>query len=132
MCKPWSRTKRVTFDVYGCAVDIVVCNSIEDCWADVKKHYEDDYCDGIAEFKGLASQGKKGAYILFEVGASNEIVAHECFHSCSFMLEYRGIKLIPRDANEAYAYAIGYLTGNALDFRDKCQKEYAKKRVKNV
>jgi len=128
--KPWSRTKRVTFDVYGCHVDVVVCDSIENSWRDVKKHYECDYCDGIAEFKGLASQGRKGAFILFELESSNEIVAHECFHSCSSMLDYRGITLISNNANEAYAYAMGYLTGQALDFQAKCRLEHKKPKAK--
>jgi hypothetical protein len=91
--KHWSRTKRVPFDVYGCHVDVVICNDIKLCFSDVRKHYE----------------------------------CHECFHSVSNMLDYRYVRFISGDCNEAWAYAIGYLTGIALDFQAECRAEYQKK-----
>ena len=124
--KAWSRTKRVPFDVYGCHVDVVICNDLKLCFSDVKKHYECDISD-VVDFKGLSSQGKKGAFIIFELESRSEIVSHECFHSASNMLDYRYVRFVSGDCNEAWAYAIGYLTGIALDFQAECRAEHQKK-----
>lgn len=41
-------------------------------------------------------------------------IVHECFHAISYTLRSRGIKLTD-DSDEAFAYAIGFLTSEIFD-----------------
>jgi len=111
------RVKEVKIPIYGGKITVII---FLNTWKKVISHlkrkgfdtrgYEDQesgYC-GL-QTSQYVNGVKKFAIIIKDDKDVGDTLVHELFHLTQDILEYRGINFVKEDANEAYAYLIGYL-----------------------
>lgn len=102
--------------VYGSRVTFIV---FLNTWREVIKHLKSkgfdtkeyrgwNYIHGLSITEHINDK-QEFVVILKKNKDIKEVLVHELFHLTQDILEYKGVKFIEGDANEAYAYLIGTL-----------------------
>jgi len=113
--------KVIPLEIYGHDVVVSIGQTDEDLYEQIKENIsKKDFKKYMAKQKSIATTHKLrtgGILIRFKDDIDNPgIVAHEAFHAIIFLFKKIGISFC-YESEEAYAYALGYLTNQILNIK---------------
>jgi hypothetical protein len=113
--------KVIPLEVYGHDVVVSIGQTDKDLYEQIKENIsKKDFKKYMAKQKSIATTHKLrtgGILIRFKDDIDNPgIVAHEAFHAIIFLFKKIGISFC-YESEEAYAYALEYLTNQILNIK---------------
>lgn len=116
--------KVIPIDVYGHDIVVSIGQTDEDLYEEIKERVSDkDFLKYITNQKSIATTHKTrtGLIIIRFKDDINDpgIVAHEAFHAVVYLFKKIGIQFC-YESEEAYAYALEYLTNEILKIKTIC------------
>ena len=113
--------KVIPLEVYGHDVVVSIGQTDEDLYEQIKENIsKKDFKKHMAKQTAIATTHKLrtgGILIRFSENIDNPgIVAHEAFHAIIFLFKKIGISFC-YESEEAYAYALEYLTNQILNIK---------------
>jgi len=114
--------KVIPLEVYGHDVVVSIGQTDEDLYEQIKENIsKKDFKKHMAKQTAIATTHKLrtgGILIRFSENIDNPgIVAHEAFHAIIFLFKKIGISFC-YESEEAYAYALEYLTNEILKIKE--------------
>lgn len=113
--------KIIPLEIYGHDVVVSIGQTDEDLYEQIKENVsKKDFKKHMAKQTAIATTHKLrtgGILIRFSENIDNPgIVAHEAFHAIIFLFKKLGISFC-YESEEAYAYALEYLTNQILNIK---------------
>jgi hypothetical protein len=114
--------KIIPLDVYGHDIVVSIGQTDEDLYEEIKENLsKKDFDKHVANQKAIATTHKlrSGCILIrFKDDIDNPgIVAHEAFHAIVYLFKKIGIDFV-YESEEAYTYALEYLTNQILKIKE--------------
>jgi hypothetical protein len=118
-------TKKIRVGAFSTDVIVVVSDDPSPFLTKKKLYGWDDVEEGANPFdEGKAGScifRKRSIYMIIPTWVSAATIAHECVHAVSYTLSWIGDKH-DYDNDEVFAYHVGWLVGEVVDFVEKVDK----------